>query len=43
MDRRMIWWLLVGALLYYGYLRFRGVLTGNPLAPVPVTARTSNG
>ena len=25
--------LVVGALLYYGYLRFRGVISGNPLKP----------
>jgi hypothetical protein len=25
--------LVIGALVYYGYLRFRGVITGNPLHP----------
>jgi hypothetical protein len=41
MDRRMIFWLLLGALAYYGFLRFRGVIGGNPLSPMPITARAN--
>ena len=36
MTRDKIVYLLVGAGLYYGYLRFKGVIGGNPLMPRPV-------
>jgi hypothetical protein len=31
-------WLLIGMAVYYGYLRFRGVIAGNPLMPAPARA-----
>lgn len=33
MTRDKIVMLLIGAALYYGYLRFKGVIAGNPLMP----------
>ena len=39
MTKEHVIWLIVGAALYYGYLRFRGVIGGNPLKPAAVVAR----
>jgi len=35
MTKEHVIWLLVGALIYFGYLKFRGVVGGMPWAPVP--------
>lgn len=39
MTKEHVIWLLIGAAIYYAYLRFRGVIGGNPLMPVPAAAR----
>ena len=41
MTRDKIVWLLIGAGIYYGYLRFKGVVAGNPLMPTPVARAAS--
>lgn len=41
MTKDKLVWLLIGAGLYYGYLRFKGVIGGNPLMPTAVVR--SNG
>lgn len=33
MGRKAIFWFLVGVAAYYGFLRMRGLITGNPLSP----------
>lgn len=36
--RREIVWLLIGAAAYYGFLRYKGIVTGNPIKPMVVGA-----
>jgi hypothetical protein len=36
--RSELFYLLVGAALYYGFLRFRGTIAGMPWKPVVVAA-----
>lgn len=36
MNRQTITVLIIGALLYYAFLKWRGVVTGAPWAPMPV-------
>jgi hypothetical protein len=40
-TRDKIVWLLIGAGIYYGFLRFRGVVAGMPWAPTPVARAAS--
>ena len=41
MTKDKLVWLLIGAAVYYGYLRFKGVIGGNPLMPQPVARAAS--
>jgi hypothetical protein len=36
MTRDKIVWLLIGMALYFGFLKFKGVVGGMPWAPRPV-------
>ncbi len=38
MARSPLFWIAVGALGYYGYARYRGVLAGPVWAPLPAAA-----
>ena len=36
MNRTVLFYLVLGALAYYAFAKWRGVLTGAPWAPIPV-------
>jgi hypothetical protein len=36
-SRAHLWGFVAGALAYYGYARYRGVIDGAPWAPIPAT------
>lgn len=39
MNRSAVVMLLLGALAYYGFLRFKGVISGNPISPSIIVPR----